>query len=110
MQNICDGLDGWVNKTEKICEINIEKIDNHDNRIGKLETEVEWIETWIHDIDKKIIAMKKSGNDALENSMNSKFEELKKLFATVENFDLLKDWVEVVEKSSVEHGWKINRL
>jgi len=54
------------------------------------------------------MAMKKSGNDKLENSMNSKFEELKKLFATVQDLNGLKERVDVVEKTSVEHNWRIN--
>lgn len=58
----------------------------------------------MHEIDKKIMAMKKAGNDALENSMNTKFEELKKLFATVQDLGELRERVEVVEKTSVEHN------
>ena len=48
--------------------------------------------------------MKKAGNDALENSMNSKFEELKKMFATVNDFENLGGRLEVVEKATSEHS------
>ena len=104
MQNICDGLDGRVVKTEQLCDFHNEKLDNHENRVGKLETELTRVDQRVHDIDKKIMAMKKSGNDQLENSMNSKFEELKKLFATVQDLNVLKERVDGVEKTSIEHN------
>ena len=54
--------------------------------------------------------MKKAGNDQLENSMNSKFQELAKLFASVSDVNDLKGRVENVEKTTVEHNRRINRV
>lgn len=44
MQNVCDGLDGRVAKTEQLCDLHTDKLDNHENRVGKLETELEWLD------------------------------------------------------------------
>jgi hypothetical protein len=57
-----------------------------------------------------MVALKKGNSEQLEMNLNSKFEDLKKLFASLEDFHLLKNKVEDNEKVSNDHGRKLVRL
>ena len=69
---------------------------------------METCEGWLHDIDKKIIALKKGNSDQLEMNINSKFEDLKKMFASLEDFNHLEDKVKGMELNQNDFGRKLN--
>jgi hypothetical protein len=71
---------------------------------------MEQCEKRLHDIDKKILALKKGNNDQLELNINSKFDDLKKMFASLEDFRALGEKVNGMELLSNEQGRKLKRI
>lgn len=97
-------------KAEQTSELNSTQLEGHEKRIGKLETEMETCEGRLHDIDKKIIALKKGNNETLEMNINSKFEDLKKMFAELDAFNKLGEKVNTLELNQNDFTRKIARV